>query len=413
MPRASVAIVSTYYPPVLGGAETAAAQHAAFLSARGHKVTVITKRTDRSVPDEEHRDGVHIVRVAPRGPRRAIGKWLASPALVAELVKRRREHDVVLCVDYRGIGVAALIARAFTGRPVILQAETDGVLGFASVRGALAQAGLGSLSRWLIPLLQQFYNRGDLYPCISRAIEAETLAAGVSPERVLYLPNPVDAGMFRPADRDLRDALRARFNIPRDSVVAIIVARLSREKGQMEALEAWRAAALPGALLLLVGPDMPGQWDMGPAAREYVKREGLQGSVMFTGGVPPGRVPDYLRLADVCIQPSHFEAFGNAALEAMAAGLPVIASDVGGLKDFVEPGINGLRVPPRDPAALARALTLLMTDDAQRARLSEGAIRTAARHDIPRILGQFATLVDAVARGVTPSKPGVGQEMSA
>ena len=82
----------------------------------------------------------------------------------------------------------------------------------------------------------------------------------------------------------------------------------------------------------------------------------------------------------------------------MAAGLPVIASDVGGLKDFVEPGVNGTRVPPRDPEALARAIAALMGDDARRAAFAEGARRTALRFDTDRVLGDFERLIDDVAR---------------
>ena len=155
MPPASVVIVSTYYPPVLGGAETAAAQLAAFLSARGHRVTVLTRRTARGVPDDEQREGVRVVRVAPRGPRTALGKWLAIPAIVMQLLKRRHDYDVVVCVDYRGVGLAALAARTFTGRPVIMQAATDGVLSFAAMRRMLARVGLGSLPHRDIELMAQ------------------------------------------------------------------------------------------------------------------------------------------------------------------------------------------------------------------------------------------------------------------
>ena len=79
---------------------------------------------------------------------------------------------------------------------------------------------------------------------------------------------------------------------------------------------------------------------------------------------------------------------------------------MGGLKDFVEPGVNGLRVPPKDSVALANALTALVSDGGLRARLSEGARRTAVRYDIPHVLGQFAALIDTVAGGAT-SKPGL------
>jgi D-inositol-3-phosphate glycosyltransferase len=398
--RPRVLIVSTYYPPVLGGAETAAAQLAEFLASRGRQVTVVTKRTEPGVPNEEGRNGVHVVRVAPRGPRTPWGKWLALPAITRELLRRRREGGVIVCVDFRGVGLAALLARLFTGRPVILQAQTDGVLSFAAVRRMMTRVGLGGAAGVFIRPLQRLYNRADAYPCISRSIEGETRTAGVAAGRIHYLPNPVDTREFSPASAERRASLRARHGIAPDTRVATVVGRLSREKGQLEALRAWKLAGIQAALLLLVGPDMPDDpWDTGPEARDFVRREQMESSVVFAGGVARSEIPDYLRLADLSIQPSHFEAFGTAAIEAMAVGLPVIASDVGGLKDFVEPGVNGVRVPPRDPEALARAIAGLLRDDAQRAALSEGARRTALRFDTERVLGEFERLIDAVAGG--------------
>jgi len=384
---------------VLGGADTAAEQLAEFLAARGRQVTVVTKRTEPGVPTDEVRNGVRVVRVAPRGPRTAMGKWLALPAITLELMRRRHPADAVVCVDFRGLGLGALLARAFTGRPVILQAQTDGVLSFAAVRRTFARVGLGGMAGTVVRLLQILYNRGDAYPCISRSIEAETLAARVPPERIHYSPNPVDTREFTPALPGQQAELRARLGIGAETRVAIVVGRLSREKGQLEALRAWKLAGLEQALLLLVGPDMPEDpWDTGPEAREFVRREHLESSVMFTGGVSRAEVPDYLRMADLSIQPSHFEAFGTAAIEAMAAGLPVIASDVGGLKDFVEPGVNGARVPPRDPQALSVEIARVMRDDTLRARLSDGARRTAERFDTEQVLGQFERLIDRLAR---------------
>jgi D-inositol-3-phosphate glycosyltransferase len=396
--RSPVLIVSTYYPPVLGGAETAAVQLAEFLAARGRQVTVVTKRTLPDVPVEEIRNGVSVVRVPPGGHRTAWGKWLALPAVTRELLRRRHHYGVVVCVDYRGVALAALLARRFTRRPVILLAQTDGVLSFAAVRRLMGRVGLGGASGTLVRLLQRFYNRADAYPCISRSIEAETRAAGVPAERVRYLPNHVDTREFSPATAEQRATLRARRAIPPDTLVAIVVGRLSREKGQLEALRAWKLAGVERALLLLVGPDMPEDpWDVGPEAREFVRREQLDASVVFTGGASRPEIPDLLRLADLSIQPSHFEAFGTAAIEAMATGLPVIASDVGGLKDFVEPGVNGMRVPPRDPEALARAIATLLNDDAQRSALAEGARRTALRFDTETVLGEFERLIDSLA----------------
>jgi glycosyltransferase involved in cell wall biosynthesis len=396
--RPPVLIVSTYYTPLLGGAETAAVQLAEFLAQRGRRVTVVTRRVVPGLPSEEVVNGVHVVRVPPRGPRKGIGKWVALPAITRELVRRGRECGAVVCVDYRGVALAALLARTVTRRPVVLQAQTDGVLSFAGVRRLLDRVGLGGAAGLLVRPLQSLYNWADAYPCISRSIAAETKAARVPDERVHYLPNPVDTREFTPATPERRAELRAKRGIPLDARVAVVVGRLSLEKGQLEALQAWKAAGVERARLVLVGPDMPGdRWDAGSAAREFVARERLESTVVFTGGVPRSDIPDYLRMADLSIQPSHFEAFGTAAIEAMAAGLPVIASDVGGLKDFVQPGVNGVRVPPQDPAALAVAMADLLNDDAKRMVLAEGARRTAERFDVNLVLGEYEAIIDRVA----------------
>ena len=393
---ARVAVVSTYYPPVLGGAETASAQLAEFLAQRGHHVTVLTKRTASAVPSVEVRNSVRVVRVAPTGERSAAGKWLALPALLVELVRRAAEYDVVVCIDYRAVGLAGLLARGVTGRPVVFQAATDGVLSMARVHHMFR--GMPWLASAAVWPLQRLYDGADAYPCISRAIEAETLAAGVPASRIHYLPNPVDTRLFAPVDKEAKLALRRRLAIPDDARVAVIAGRLSREKGQMEALAAWREVTVPNSLLLLVGPDMPGHpWDVGPSARAFVAGEGLQDRVRFVGGVPPSDVPDWLRVGDVAVQPSHFEAFGTSAIEAMAVGLPVIASDVGGLRDFVETGVNGLRVPPQAPASLAEALNRLLSDERLRQALATGAAATAPRFDTTVVLGAFEQLIERLA----------------
>lgn len=398
-PPASVLVLSTYYPPVLGGAETAASQLAEFLAANGRRVTVVTKRTSFGIPSDEVRNGVRVIRVQPAGERTSAGKWMAIPAMVAEMSKRRDDHDVVVCIDFRGIGLAALVARGLTGRPVIFQAATDGVLSVAALRRTLH--GFGITAEWAQNLalwpIQRLYDGADAYPCISRAIEAETLKAGVSSQRVHYLPNPVDTQLFAPCGIDRKTELRQQFSIESNAKVAIVVGRLSREKGQLDALRAWKSVDIPGSLLVLAGPDMPGHpWDLGPEARAFVEREGLTSRVRFTGGLSPQQVPDWMRVADVAVQPSHFEAFGTSAIEAMAIGLPVIASDVGGLRDFVEPDTNGLRVPPQNAEALAAALQLLLSDGDRRARYADGAKRTAAQFDVRAVLGTFERLIDDV-----------------
>ncbi|HVW05889.1 MAG TPA: glycosyltransferase family 4 protein [Vicinamibacterales bacterium] len=394
MSRPSIALVSTYYAPLIGGAETAASQLAAFLASQQRRVVVITKRLAAEHARVERAGDVEIRRVGPVGPPRGFAKWIAAPAFFRALVRFRREYDVVVCVDYRGAGLAALWARIWTKRPVVFQAVTDGVISGGAVRAALSRARVPELlidaMTWPI---RRLYGGADAYCCISRTIEREAIAAGVPAARVHYLPNPVDLTVFRPASAEERAATRARLGVDAAAIVAIFAGRLSREKGLLELIEAWCAGMPTGSLLIVAGAEMPGHpWNV--AAQARARAASAPTPVRFVGGQSQPDLAAWLRIADVHVQPSHFEAFGTSAIEAMASGLPVVASDIGGLPDFVKPDVNGVLVPPRDAPALADALRALLADAPRRARLARGAVETAQAFEIGRVLGAFAAIVD-------------------
>jgi glycosyltransferase involved in cell wall biosynthesis len=143
---------------------------------------------------------------------------------------------------------------------------------------------------------------------------------------------------------------------------------------------------------------MPGHpWDAAPAARDRAAALGISSRVRFVGGMPQAEVATWLQAADFAIQPSYFEAFGIAAAEAMATGLPVIATDVGGFRDYVEPGVTGDRVPAKDVDALAGAIRAMVCDGNRRRQLGANARRAALRFDDDVVFKQFAALFDRLA----------------
>ena len=379
--RARVAIVTTYYRPVLGGAESAAERVATFLQRRGHEVTVFTKLTPAALGADEMVGGIRVRRLPPVGPRTPGGKWRFAPNVFRALRQSRQDVDVVCCVDYRAIGLAALAARAFTHIPVLFYAQTDGVLS-------------GSALRRFASLL---YRRTDALACISRAIEREALTAGVSRERVYYVPNPVDTGRFSPASPEERRRLRALLRVGDQEVLAVFVGRLSREKGAVELATAW-ATVEPKATVAFIGPPMTGHdWDVSGNVTRIARESRITSSFRLVGGVPPDEVASWLKAADFAVQPSHFEAMGLAAAEEMAAGLPVIVTDTSGYRDFVVDGENGLIVPPKDIRALGDAVTRLVQDAALRARLASRARETGAQFEEAVVLGRLADIVDRLA----------------
>jgi glycosyltransferase involved in cell wall biosynthesis len=396
----AIAVVTTYYRPVLGGAETAAERLATFLVRRGHRVTVLTKRTSMSSPALEVLDGVEVHRLNPVGERSSLGKWKFLPSLYRALTRRADEIDVVCCVDYRGIGLAALAARSRTRTPVVFQAQTEGVLSGARVRDWFEHVGVnpsGLMARLATWPIRASYGRVDAIGCISHGIEREALAEGVPRERVHYLPNPVDARRFAPAGDAERRRLRERLGIAPDAVVAAFVGRLSREKGAVELVKAW-AMARPIGRLAMIGPPMTDHpWDVSAEVRALVAAHQLEDSVRLLGGLPADRVAEWLQASDFSIQPSHFEAMGLAAAEAMAAGLPVIASDTGGYRDFIITEQNGLLVPTKDVPALSAAIGRLAADPVLRQRLGTQARLTAEQFDEALVLGRFERVVADLA----------------
>lgn len=396
-----VVLVTTYYRPIVGGVESNAERLARYLAGDAFGVRLVTKRVTRELPDKEADQGVLIERIGPFGDRSSAGKWQLAPFVAAWLIRHRSVYDIVSCIDYRGVGIAALLARAITGRPVLLQAQTAGVLSGDNADAALSRWGVkanGSVARAIKRPIRALYGRANAIACIGREIEREALACGIPRERVHFLPNAIDMSRFRPAtDKDDVDTLRRQLNVPAGAVVCLYVGRLSREKGLMDLMEAWRLLQPAQAILLVAGPDMDGHpWNVGPAAREFAGRHGLDSTTRFLGSIAD--VAPLLRAADVVVQPSHFEAQGLSAIEALASGVPVVASAVGGLLDFVVDGENGLLSPPQTPAALADRLRAIVSDSALRRRLSGRArVSVATEYDEQVVFARFASLLKQLA----------------
>lgn len=204
------------------------------------------------------------------------------------------------------------------------------------------------------------------YACAHVILANSHAAAGrlhmerVSPSRIAVIPNGLDLTRF------------SDLPVARNGRTVMTVANLRPEKGHRTLLAAAVRvlASFPDARFRVVG-DGPERGRLERLAAEL----GVAHAVEWLGHRDD--VAALLGQADISVVPSTSEAFPNAAVEAMAAGVPVVASAVGGLVELVRPGQNGLLVPHSDPAALAQAIELLLGDARLRGRLGR-----AARHDV-------------------------------
>jgi glycosyltransferase involved in cell wall biosynthesis len=172
--------------------------------------------------------------------------------------------------------------------------------------------------------------------------------------RVLY--KSVDTKLFSPAED--KAVLRKQLYITPDAFLAIFVGSLTDDKGIMELIEAWKEVSkrVPEALLVIIGS--------GPLHDDLVR---VGQSVDVCGTKPNTEVALWMKASDVLVLPSHNEGLPNVVLEAMACGLPVVATSVGGIPEAVVQGETGFLVPPKDHQELAaRILALAQNPDLRR-----------------------------------------------
>jgi glycosyltransferase involved in cell wall biosynthesis len=210
--------------------------------------------------------------------------------------------------------------------------------------------------------------------------------------------NGVDLDAFHPPPSHGRsDALRMKHELPNRPIVGI-VGRIVKEKGYREFLQMAIALTESGvdATYLVVGDSLPSDRDQfGLKLRTQVKIANLADRFVFTGMTD--QVPQYLGLMDIFVLPSYREGFPRSVLEAMATGLPVVATDIRGCREAVVEGITGHIVPPRDAKALRIAVESLLADPERRRQMGAQARRVAIeKYDHRKVQDKFAGFVHAI-----------------
>jgi glycosyltransferase involved in cell wall biosynthesis len=195
---------------------------------------------------------------------------------------------------------------------------------------------------------------------------------GVEPESI---PNGIDTEAFR----------RPEARLPEEEVVIVSVARLDPQKNPLGLIEAFAAVAAGGTRCRLL---MAGEGSLLEAARE--RSAGL--SVSFLG--VRSDMPELLNACDMFALASDWEGRPLSVMEAMAAGLPVVATAVGGIPEIVEDGVTGLLVPPGDTKALAGALECLVRSPQRRRQLGEAGRAASARFDSATMAAAYAALFE-------------------
>lgn len=365
-----VLIVSGIWPPDVGGPASHAPEVAEFLLGRGHSVEVVTTAETAPAPRE------YPVRWASRSHAPGV-RHLMAASLIRE---RARRNDVVYSTGMLGrTALGAGTAR----RPFVAKLTQDPAFERALRRGQFSGGPVefqaSSSARALRAARDRELRRAAHVVCPSAFLAEIVRGWGIPAERISVLPNPT------PPVPSLPDPE------PRERPLLAFAGRMTAPKALGVALEA--VAQVPEVDL-----ELAGDGDERAALEARAHELGLDGHVRFLGSLPRDDVLALFRRADAALLSSAWENFPHTLVEALAVGTPAIATDVGGVREIVEHGENGLLVAPGDPAALADAIRRFLADEQLRARLTAGAAPSAERFSPERIYGELEAILVRVAR---------------
>jgi glycosyltransferase involved in cell wall biosynthesis len=391
-----IAMVSEHASPLValggvdaGGQNVHVCELSAALVRSGHEVVVYTRRSDERSPERAHtRHGFTVVHV-PAGP--------AKPVLKDELYPYMGEFSRWLARDWSAAkpevvhahfwmsGLASVLAARQVDVPVI---QTFHALGSVKRRYQRERDSSPPMRIETEQMVGRHVER-VVATCSDEVFELVRL--GVPRTGISVVPCGVSPNEFYPDGPIARHTAAHRL---------LAVGRLVPRKGFDLAIGALHG--IPDAELVIAGgPPKSRLGDCAEASRlrRYAQRCGVADRVRLLGQVPRRAMPELFRSADLVLCTPWYEPFGIVPIEAMASGVPVVASAVGGLTDTVVDGVTGLHVPPRRPAALRDAVRLLLADPARRSAMSiAGRDRVIARYTWDRVAAETARVYDRVRR---------------
>ncbi|WP_027659848.1 glycosyltransferase [Salinispora fenicalii] len=392
-----IAMLSEHGSPlaVLGGTDAGGqnahvAELSAALAAAGHDVRVYTRRDDPALPttvgDADGYDVVHV----PAGPAERLAKDELLPYLPEFsrwLVDRWRSGNwqpEVIHAHYWMSGLVALTAGRQVGRPVV---QTYQDLGVVKRRHQGAQ---DTSPACRIASERELGCRVDRVVAQCSDEVGELVRLGVPRSQIVVVPAGVNVAALAPRPGSAVARAAGRFRL-------LTVGRLVPRKGFETVIRAM--APLPDAECVVVGGP-PGALEADPSAQRLwalAEECGVADRVQLVGAVPREAMGDWYRSADVLVAAPWYEPFGLTLLEAMACGLPVVGTAVGGLRDTVVDGVTGDLVPARSPRALSTALRRLLDDEPRRSAYASAGRERAQTYSWSATAERLAELYAEVA----------------
>ncbi len=411
-------VIATFLPSV-GGAEKQAFAQGRSLRERGYETTVVTFCHNRTWPQRELIEGVPVIRVAGTllGGREKLPRLLQKLSyLLAMLVmgwtlwRQRQHYDVLHVYQLSLLTLPAALLCRLADKPMLVAVRSagsssstsshdkvsllagplDAATPWLQVDGRInAKSDLEVLARMGKPVVRLLssllHSNHTIAVVLSSRMKSSLAQHGFNPTDMQLIPNGVDITRFNPAHVDT--------SIDGREQVAVCVSKLRYEKGIDVLLQAWCLVhqQAPQARLIIVG-DGGLRFQLECLAKSL----GIANSVEFTG--LQSDIPPQLHRGSLAVLPSRWEGMPNALLEAMACGLPCVATRVSGSEDIIQHGVNGLLVESEDYRDMSLALLTLLRDPLLAQKYGQAARKTVERHySLEQVMDRYVELYQRIA----------------
>jgi len=372
-----ILIISHEFPPAGGGAATACASFAKYLARDGIEIEVITSRLANS-PQIEEIDNYTVKRVLSfrtslyTGTILEVSIFLIHGFFYFLRGFKDRGPDIVYCFFSLPAGMVGLFIKLIYKVPYYVFLRGMDVPGFCG----------GEFSFWnrvLVPIIKYIWIKADRIIANSQALRklaSETLKN----KEIKVLSNGIDTDFFTPMERAQKS----------DKIKILFVGRLKEYKGVSYLLDAMKI--LLGNIHNCLILEIVGE---GPAKNALIKRSlrlGIADRITFSGWCSRADIKRKYQEADIFVNLSLDEGMPNTVLEAMACGLPIIASDIPPHRELIEHGKNGLLTLVNDSRALAENLEYLIKEDDVRVKLKEEGLKRIQDYDLRIVYQEFRIL---------------------
>ncbi|MCP3678310.1 MAG: glycosyltransferase family 4 protein [Deltaproteobacteria bacterium] len=390
--RHRVCVVSPLYHPSLGGLGRQAQLLTERLAEEDVDIFVIARRM-KGMPQAEFSRKVKVYRVGSLKPGlHNFEKITALNLLVSlsfsvscafKLFQKQREFDIV---HFHGASLPL-----FCTIPVLKLLKKGVIAKVASAELGIEAGSLkgryGGVGRVILRLLRMV----DVFVATTGEIEEGLVRDGFEVLKIERIPNFIDPHLFTPASPEMRRGIKAKLGVGTAPLVTFS-GRFIPRKGINYLLEAWREVIhdFPDAKLLLLGD--------GPLMKSMKRKAatlGIGGSVIFQGHVH--QVTDFLRGTDLFVLPSLQEGMPNSLLEAMACGLPVVATRIGGGVDIISSGDNGILVKPGDSKELTLGILNILKDKEYATSFAARGLQTVREsYSLDSIVTRYLALYERI-----------------